>query len=227
MPRTGPEPRRARARQTSVVPAPAESPIRYFVSDEGGPVTALSPEAAPALDAAARNARNRLIDWHPPEEDGDDAPILRGARPPQPAVVRPSEAATVPAPTPAHAAAAAFVPLAPPGATVDAVTLEADRDDGGAGDPAANPRDYSEIFVDVGRREGVKPADLQRVLRDRGGISRRETGRIRVRDKHTFVSVRKDVFERALQALSGVEFAGRTSRAEPAREGAGEGRPDA
>jgi ATP-dependent RNA helicase DeaD len=77
---------------------------------------------------------------------------------------------------------------------------------------------YAVVFVDVGRRDGARPADLQRVLRDRGGISRRETGRIRVRDKHALVSVRREVLTRAIEALTGAEIAGKTVKAEPARE---------
>jgi ATP-dependent RNA helicase DeaD len=87
------------------------------------------------------------------------------------------------------------------------------------GEPTAEERlDYAEVFVDVGRRDGARPSDIQKVLRDRGGISRRETGHIRVRDKHAFVLVRRELLDRALEALQGSIIAGRTVKAEPARE---------
>ena len=119
-------------------------------------------------------------------------------------------------------------PAARAGEPAHELTSDPASDPQEAGDePLGNPRDYAEIFVDVGRREGVRPAELQRVLRDKGGISRRETGRIRVRDKHTFVSVRKEVFEKAVAALTGIEIGGRTSKAEAARSEATAGGNDA
>ena len=46
------------------------------------------------------------------------------------------------------------------------------------------------------------PADLQRLLADKG-IGRDDTGGIRVRDKMTFVSVKKEAFDRVVAALAG------------------------
>jgi ATP-dependent RNA helicase DeaD len=239
---SGQEPRRPRTRVVS--PPMTDEPVRYFVGDDGAPVTTLSPAAEPAKTSStptkvpavqeAVRPRNRLIDWHPPEEDGDDAPILRDAPGPTHVAASPASPTTATTTTtfeqPAASVVASVAPLAaaPKASVVTAAAsvlgaaVATSADPSGAfdesyGETADNPRDYGEIFVDVGRREGVRPADLQRVLRDRGNISRRETGRIRVRDKHTFVSVRREVFDRALEALTGVDFAGRTSKAEAAR----------
>jgi ATP-dependent RNA helicase DeaD len=87
-----------------------------------------------------------------------------------------------------------------------------------AAEEPGDDQDYALVFVDVGRREGVRPSDLQRVLRDRAGIGRRETGRIRVRDRHSLIAVRRDLLDRAIDGMAGAEIAGRVVRAEQARE---------
>jgi hypothetical protein len=72
------------------------------------------------------------------------------------------------------------------------------------------------LFVNVGKREGVGPIDLQRLLSERG-LSAEETGRIRVRDRMSYVRVRKVAFDRAVAALTGQVIGGRTVVAELAR----------
>jgi hypothetical protein len=62
----------------------------------------------------------------------------------------------------------------------------------------------------------VRPSDLQSILAG-SGIADEETGRIRVRDKMTFISVKKEAFERAVAALTGQSVGGRTVVAELAR----------
>jgi ATP-dependent RNA helicase DeaD len=76
---------------------------------------------------------------------------------------------------------------------------------------------FAEIFVNIGRQDGVTAADLQRVLTEFAEISRAETGRIRVRDRSSFVSVKKEFLTKALDALNGRSFSGKVCQAEPAR----------
>ena len=76
--------------------------------------------------------------------------------------------------------------------------------------------DFVELFVNVGRRDGVRAADLQRLMTEKG-LSSEETGRINVRDRISYVSVRKEAFERAIAALAGEVIGGRTVVAELAR----------
>jgi ATP-dependent RNA helicase DeaD len=91
-------------------------------------------------------------------------------------------------------------------------TVEGDIESRGeAEDP-----EYLQLFVSVGRREGVHATDLQRLLAA-GGVGSEQTGRIRVRDRMSFVSVRPGAFDRAVAALSGQVVAGRTIVAERAR----------
>jgi ATP-dependent RNA helicase DeaD len=73
-----------------------------------------------------------------------------------------------------------------------------------------------QIFVNVGTREGVRAPDLQRILSEHG-IPADDVGGIRVRDRMSFVRVRRASFERAVAALSGQVLGGRTVVAELAR----------
>jgi ATP-dependent RNA helicase DeaD len=73
-----------------------------------------------------------------------------------------------------------------------------------------------QLFVNVGRREGLRSSDLQRLLGSKG-VDAEDTGRIRVRDRNSFVSVRKEAVERAISALTGEAFGGRVVVAEVAR----------
>ncbi|HEX8791112.1 MAG TPA: DEAD/DEAH box helicase [Polyangiaceae bacterium] len=93
------------------------------------------------------------------------------------------------------------------------------RDDiGGGADDAPLGADFVQMFVNVGKREGVRASDLQKLLTDKG-IAPEDTGRIRVRDRMSFVPVKKTAFDRAVAALAGAVVGGRTVVAELAKEG--------
>jgi len=80
--------------------------------------------------------------------------------------------------------------------------------------------------VNVGRRDGAKPGDFVRLLE--AALDKKDTGRIRIRDRNTFVSVKKDTVEKAVAALAGKTIGGRTVIAEPAKPSKKEPRePDA
>jgi ATP-dependent RNA helicase DeaD len=93
---------------------------------------------------------------------------------------------------------------APSGPLVPALAGQADDDD------------FRQLFVNVGRREGVNAHDLQKLLADRG-IGEESTGGIRIRDRAAFVRVRKELLGQAIAALSGQVIGGRTVVAELAR----------
>ena len=69
--------------------------------------------------------------------------------------------------------------------------------------------------MNVGRRDGVRPGDVHRLLE--AAVGQSQTGRIRIRDRNSFVSVRKESLDRAVAALSGQVLGGRTVLAEPAK----------
>jgi ATP-dependent RNA helicase DeaD len=81
----------------------------------------------------------------------------------------------------------------------------------------SEPEGFVRLFVNVGRREGAKPADIQALLETNAGITQADTGPIRVRDRMTFVSIREELLEKAVAALSGQVIGGRTVVAERAR----------
>ena len=82
---------------------------------------------------------------------------------------------------------------------------------------AASDPTFAEIFINLGHRDGVGASDFQRVLTELAGISRAETGRIRVRDRSSFVSVKREAVDKAVGALNGATIAGKVAQAEPAR----------
>jgi DbpA RNA binding domain len=84
----------------------------------------------------------------------------------------------------------------------------AERSDEGEG--------FLQLFINVGKREGVAPDDLQKLLSE-AGIAPENTGGIRVRDRMSFVRVRKELFDRAVTAFAGRVFGGRPVVAELAR----------
>jgi len=75
---------------------------------------------------------------------------------------------------------------------------------------------FVQVFVNVGTREGVRASDLQKMLGAQG-IAPEDTNGIRIRDRMTFVGVRKALLERTLAAFSGQVIGGRTVVAELAR----------
>jgi ATP-dependent RNA helicase DeaD len=82
--------------------------------------------------------------------------------------------------------------------------------------------DGAEIFVNVGRRDGVRASDLQKVLVEVVGLDRERVQRIRVRDRHSFVTVPQEDVAIVLEKIIGTTLGGRTVNAEPARERQGD-----
>jgi ATP-dependent RNA helicase DeaD len=73
------------------------------------------------------------------------------------------------------------------------------------------------LFVNVGRRDGVRVGDLNRLFQDEGGLDRESVGRIRLRDKHSFVSVPEEKADAVVETLSGKSFAERELKVERAK----------
>ncbi len=192
-----PPPQPQPQRQT---PAPAQT------HTPKAPTHALQTHAQPpplsTTPATRRDKKKPLAteakrEWKPPAEPDDDVPILPGY----------TEEAEEPEP----------------------VTLK--KQDKKRDEPASEPKNepkqepkhepeepgFSRIFLNVGRRDGARAQDLQQVLTDVAGIARIDTGRIRVRDRVTFVSVRDGDLTKALTALGGRVIGGRTVVAEPAK----------
>jgi ATP-dependent RNA helicase DeaD len=78
-------------------------------------------------------------------------------------------------------------------------------------------RERVRLFVGVGRRDGARAGALSRLLRDDCGLAGEEIGRIRVRDKHTFVEVDPGRADHVVTTLNGRDYEGRPLLVEVAR----------
>jgi len=155
-----------------------------------------TPLATPAAASPAAPAPvASFTRWQPPREPDDDRPILDDG---------PSrESSRLPGVTISDAVVKS--PAAEPHVAVRSPADTRDRDD-----------DFSQLFVNVGKRDGVNPADLQKLLLD-AGIAVDPAQAIRMRDRMSFVRVSKENFDGAVAALSGHVLGGRTVVAELAR----------
>ena len=127
-----------------------------------------------------RPPHSQLVEWSPPEEADDEAPIL----------VR-------------------------------------DKDEPALGAAARAPAiDTATLFINAGRRDNLRPADLVRILEERGGIAAEAIARVRIRDRNSFVDVRPDVADKAIEAIKGAMIGTRMLNAEPARARAGDDAED-
>jgi ATP-dependent RNA helicase DeaD len=70
----------------------------------------------------------------------------------------------------------------------------------------ALPIDVGMLFLDLGRRDGVRIGELARLVREVGELERDQVGRIRVRDRHTFVEVPLDKLDQVVERLNGHVF---------------------
>jgi ATP-dependent RNA helicase DeaD len=109
-------------------------------------------------------------------------------------------------------------PLARTQTVGDASPAPMSSDASDSADEAPRRFAEAEVYVNVGRRDGATPEELF-VLLERAGITRAETEYVRVRHRHAFVGIKRDLLERAVNAIDGATLAstGKTVAAEPAR----------
>ena len=72
-----------------------------------------------------------------------------------------------------------------------------------AQDVADNDSDVSFLYLNVGRRDGVRPGEIVKLLAEACELDKAEVGRIRIRDRHTFVGVPADRIEDIVTQLTG------------------------
>ncbi len=175
------------------------------------------PAARPRADGRVPVAS--YANWEPPSEKDDDRPILSkdAAHNHAHDATHDTEAPRALRPVHVNAQVAAEMP-ALPGFTEGPISASAPTAPARGSETFEDEADFAQIFVSVGRRDGATPGDFVRILEDRG-IEKKDTGRIRIRDRNTFVSVRKDAIGRAVEALAGQTIGGRTVVAEPAKRG--------
>jgi len=156
-----------------------------------------STQPAPPQAGGRREHQRSYANWEPPVEKDDDAPILPGFS-------EAADAADEPEPV--------TIPLQRKATKPQEARPEPKHEKEDAEEPG-----FTRIFLNVGRRDGARAQDLQQILTDQAGIARHDTGRIRIRDRVTFVSVRPDDMAKAIVALGGRVIGGRTVVAEPAK----------
>ncbi len=162
-------------------------------------------DAAPRSDddeSQGRRRRRRERDGEPREARADASGPRDGADEPS----RPIEAVAEPVREARHDAPPADV-----------------RPDGPRGEPRGEGRDedddslYANVFLNIGRRDGMRVGDVLRLFEQTTGIGKDGLGRIRIRDRHTFVAVPQDRVEQALSKLAGARFGEKDVVAEIAR----------
>ena len=76
---------------------------------------------------------------------------------------------------------------------------------------------YATLFVSIGKRDNVRVVDLLRLFETQAGLGKDTLGRIRIRDRHAFVSVPKERAEEAITKLNGFDHQGRALQVEVAK----------
>jgi ATP-dependent RNA helicase DeaD len=77
---------------------------------------------------------------------------------------------------------------------------------------AAKPAPFVRLFIGIGQRDGVRPADIVGAVTGEARIAGEQIGRIEVRDTFTVVEVDSSVAERVIRALNGTTMRGRSLR---------------
>ena len=72
------------------------------------------------------------------------------------------------------------------------------------------------LFINIGKRQGVKPGDVLGAIAGESGIQGKLVGSIDIHDKYTFVEVPREVAEDVLEAMKNVRLKGKTINIEPA-----------
>ncbi len=84
-------------------------------------------------------------------------------------------------------------------------------------EPAAKPAvpeqpTYVRLFISVGQRDGVRPADLVGAIAGEAGLRGDRVGRVDIRDTFSVAEVEADVAESVIRALNGTTIRGRSVR---------------
>jgi ATP-dependent RNA helicase DeaD len=75
------------------------------------------------------------------------------------------------------------------------------------------------LYLDVGRKDGVRLGEIARLVREAGELRRAEVGKIRVRDRYTFVEVPEDRLDAVIEKLRGRTLSEKTLSPERAKVG--------
>ena len=89
-----------------------------------------------------------------------------------------------------------------------------------AAQPAAEhaPRTWARLFVSIGKKDEVRPADLVGAITGETGIEGDRVGKVDIRDSFTIVEVTADAADRVIRALNGTSLRGRSVRVDYDRQ---------
>ncbi len=149
-----------------------------------------------------------LASWEPRAEADDDRPIMdaKGQDAHASADVGPKRARSN--------------DIALPGITIegDEATVAITGADLAALLPDLPAETLAQVYVGVGRRDGIRPSDVEDLFAENAQIDKSAILAIRVRDRATFVSLRKEDVENAVTRLHGISYRGKNLVVERARE---------
>ncbi len=100
---------------------------------------------------------------------------------------------------------------------------EADAATSGAQPPSRAPA-WIRLFISVGERDGIRPADLLGAVTGETGIDGAQVGKIEIRDNFSRVEIQDVVAAKVMKALNGTTMRGRSIRADYDR-GSSRGQP--
>lgn len=72
--------------------------------------------------------------------------------------------------------------------------------------PRAAQRETVRLRMDVGKRDGIRPADVVGSIANESGLAGRDIGPIEIRDTFTYVGVPADAAEHVIKSVSGARF---------------------
>jgi hypothetical protein len=179
----------------------ADAPVEVPQAAVASPVEAAEPAAAPrAAEAAPRESDDGRVRRRDRREDRRERPRFEGSD------IRPARARD-------------FASWEPQPEAGDDEPIIPSRSDASRSEDARSAdtseqtpdADFVELFVGVGRRDGARAQDLLKCLVDTAGLDKDNVRRIRVRDRHAFVAVRKQDAEGAIAKLAGQQLFGKAS----------------
>ncbi len=148
--------------------------------------------------AASRRARPpRAVSS--PEPDKPKAPPRRGSDAPAVSQARPRRR---------RERTAAAIPEEPTAAGPRAPEGEAEA-------PSSEP--VGTIFLNIGRKDGLRLSDINKLLREHCGLAKADVKRVRMRDRYTFVDLPEPRVEETVGKLTGLEISGRELAPERAK----------
>jgi ATP-dependent RNA helicase DeaD len=94
-------------------------------------------------------------------------------------------------------------------------------DTAGAPPKEASSAAFTRLFVSIGSRDTVRPADIVGAITGEAGIKGDQVGRVDIRETFSVVEVAAPVAEKVIRALNGTTMRGRSLRVDFDRKGSG------